>query len=106
MIHGEPSLTPAVRRRAPTKEILVEWLVKAWNAIPSAMIQHRFKKCGISNNLDGTKDDVIFEDVCPMRAPTVGDSDDSDSDTDMWDDAAVPVPAAFFDTDDSDFEGF
>ena len=72
--------------------------------ISTNMIEHSFKKCGISNNLDGMDDDVIFEDVCPMRAPPVSDADDSD--TDMWDDAAVPVPAAFFDSDDSDFEGF
>ena len=37
----------------------------------------------------------------------VSDADDSYSDMDMWDDAAMPVPAAFFDSDDeSDFEGF
>ena len=49
MIEGVPSLTPAGHRRAPTKEMLV-----SWNAIPSAMIEHSFKKCGISCNLDGT----------------------------------------------------
>ena len=65
------------------------------------MIEHSFK-CGISNNLDGTDDDIIFEDVCPVHAATVSDADN----THAWDDTAVPVPAAFFDSDESDFEGF
>ena len=72
------------------------------------MVAHSFKKCGISNHLDGTEDNVLFEDVCQRKAA----DDDSDSDADsndtcLWDDAAVSVPAAFLDTDDdSDFEGF
>ena len=43
--------------------------MKAWGAIPSAMIEYSFKKCGISNNLNGTDDDVIFEDVCRCTQP-------------------------------------
>ena len=115
MIEGVPSLTPAGHRRAPNKEMLVCWLVDAWNAIPSDMIEHSFKKCGISCNLDGTEDDIIFEDVCPAHAAPVGSnasatesSSDDDDDPIMWDDSAVPIPAAFFDSDDDDseFEGF
>ena len=57
------------------------------------MVQHSFKKCGISNKLDGTEYDVLF-DVCPGKAANVSDSDDSDSDADsddmcLSDDAAV-----------------
>ena len=59
-------LTPGGRRRAPAKEILVQWLVKAWGAIPSAMIEYNYKKCCISNN--GT-DDIMFEDVCRCMRP-------------------------------------
>ena len=54
----------------------MQWLVKAWDAIRSAMIEHSFK-CGISNNLDGTDDDIIFEDVCPVHAATVSDADNT-----------------------------
>ncbi|KAI0220579.1 Ubiquitin carboxyl-terminal hydrolase 5 [Lamellibrachia satsuma] len=71
MIHGEPSFTPAGHHRAPTKEILIQWLVKVWDAILSAMIEHSFKKCDISNNLDGTDDDIMFEGVDPVHAATV-----------------------------------
>ena len=44
----------AGHHRGPTKEINVQWLVKASDVIPSAMIKHSFKKYGISNNLDET----------------------------------------------------
>ena len=62
MIHG----APGGRHRAPTKEILVQWLVKAWSAMPSTMIEYSYKKCTISNN--GT-DDIMFEDVCRCMRP-------------------------------------
>ena len=62
MIHGAPGGC----RHAPAKEILVQWLVKAWGAMPSAMIEYNYKKCGISNN--GT-DDIMFEDVCQCMRP-------------------------------------
>ena len=105
MIHSEPLHTPAGCRRAPTKETLVQWLVK--DAIPSALTERSFKKCSILNNLDGTVDDIMFKDVCPVRVAMVSDADDLDPDMDMWDDAAMVVLAAFFDSDDeSDFEGF
>ena len=62
MIHR----APGGRRGASAKEIFVQWLVKAWDAIPSAMIEYSYKKCGISNN--GT-DDITFEDVCRCMGP-------------------------------------
>ena len=49
MIHG----AAGGRRCAPAKEILVQWLVKARGAIPSAMIE----SCNRT-------DDIMFEDVC------------------------------------------
>ena len=62
MIHGAPGGCCHV----PAKEILVQWLVKAWGAITSAMIEYSYKKCGISNN--GT-DDIMFENVCRCMRP-------------------------------------
>ena len=74
--------------------------------IPCTMVAHSFKKCGISNHLDGTEDHVLFEDVCERKAADA-DSDADSNDACLWDDAVVPVPAAFLDSDDdSDFEGF
>ncbi|KAI0212702.1 hypothetical protein LSAT2_002357 [Lamellibrachia satsuma] len=55
----------APHSRAPANEILIQYLVKAWGAIPSAMIEYSYKKCRISNN--GT--DIMFEDFCRCMRP-------------------------------------
>jgi hypothetical protein len=43
----------------------------AWKASPESIIVRAFKKCCISNALDGSDDDIVWED-------TVEDKDDSD----------------------------
>ena len=43
----------------------------AWKAIPESTIVGSFKKCCISNALDGSEDDIVWED-------DVEDKDDSD----------------------------
>jgi hypothetical protein len=43
----------------------------AWKAIPESIIVRSFKKCCISNALNGSEDDIVWED-------DVEDNDDSD----------------------------
>jgi hypothetical protein len=38
------------------------WLSAAWKAIPESIIVRSFKKCCISNALDGSEDDILWED--------------------------------------------
>jgi len=33
----------------------------AWKAIPESIINRSFKKCCISNSLDGSEDDILWE---------------------------------------------
>ena len=47
----------------------------AWKAIPESIIVRSFKKCCISNALDGSQDDILWEDDGE-------DKDDSDRVTD------------------------
>ena len=47
----------------------------AWKAIPESILVGSFKKCCISNALDGSEDDILWEDDCE-------DKDDSDWVTD------------------------
>ena len=47
----------------------------AWEAIPESIIVRFFKKCCISNALDGSEDDILWEDDGE-------DKDDSDWVTD------------------------
>ena len=36
-------------------------MIQAWQDIDSAIIVKAFKKCCISNALDGSEDDILFE---------------------------------------------
>jgi hypothetical protein len=38
------------------------WVSTAWKAIPETIISRSFKKCCISNALDGSEDDILWED--------------------------------------------
>jgi hypothetical protein len=46
-------------------------VLAAWKAIPESIIVGSFKKCCLSNALDGSEDDIVWED-------DVEDKDDSD----------------------------
>ena len=60
-------------RAAPSE--VVQWVSAAWKAIPESIIVRSFKKFCISNALDGSEDDILWEDDGE-------DKDDSDWVTD------------------------
>ena len=60
-------------RAAPSE--VAPWESAAWKAIPESIIVRSFKKCCISNALDGSEDDRLREDDGE-------DKDDSDWVTD------------------------
>jgi len=41
---------------------VARWVPAAWKAIPESIIIRYFKKCYISNALDGYEDDILWED--------------------------------------------
>jgi len=41
---------------------VTRWVSTAWKAIPKSIIIRSFKKCCISNALDGSEDDILWED--------------------------------------------
>jgi hypothetical protein len=45
---------------APSED--TRWALAAWKAIPDSIIIRSFKKCCISNALDGSEDDILWED--------------------------------------------
>ena len=47
-------------RAAPSE--VARWVSAAWKAIPESTIVRSFKKCCISNALDGSEDDILRED--------------------------------------------
>lgn len=62
MIEGPHTFTPAGNIVRPSYPIVYGWILAAWAAIPEEMIVKSFKKCCISNALDGSEDDILFED--------------------------------------------
>ena len=62
MINGEKTFTSAGNMRAASLTIVCEWVKDTWQNIPSEMVVRSFKKCGISNAMDGTEDDMLWED--------------------------------------------
>jgi len=41
---------------------VARWVSAAWKAIPESIIVRSVKKCCISNALDGSEDDILWED--------------------------------------------
>jgi hypothetical protein len=44
----------------------------AWKAIPESIIVRSFKKCYISNALDGSEDDILWEDMTKIKMIVTG----------------------------------
>jgi hypothetical protein len=61
--------TGEIKCAAPSE--VVQWVLAAWKAIPESIIIRSFRKCCISNVLDGSEDDILWKD-------DVEDKDDSD----------------------------
>ena len=49
--------------KRPLLPTVATWLETAWDSLEDCMTQKLFKKCSISNNLDGTEDDILWTDV-------------------------------------------
>ena len=88
MAEGIHELTPIGRQKKPSEELMCQWISEAWREIPREMVARSFLKCGITNSLDGTEDDLVF---------------DSSSDESFDDDL---IDELFASESESDFEGF
>ena len=62
MVNGPFTYTPSGKKRAPSKEMVLRWIDRAWREIPVELITRSFMSCGISNALDGTEDDAVWDD--------------------------------------------
>ena len=54
--------TKGGNRRAPSKIVMLKWVKQAWDAISPDIIRKSFKKCGISNTIDGSEDNLFQND--------------------------------------------
>ena len=86
---GIYEFTATGRQKKASEELICSWISQAWNDIPAEMITSSFLKCGITNNLDGSEDDLVYN---------------SAADTDELDDSFIRE--LFASDSESDFEGF
>ena len=55
-----------------------------WRHIPKEMVRRSFRTCGISNALNGTEDDAIFEGNIPEGENSKEDEFETDSEEEDW----------------------
>ena len=60
MSSGAAELTAAGNFKRPLLSTIATWATTAWESLEDCIIQKSFKKCSISNNLDGTEDDILW----------------------------------------------
>ena len=61
MVDGPFTYTLSGKKRAPSKELGLTWINRAWNQIPRDLIQKLFKSCGIANTVDGSDDNAVWD---------------------------------------------
>ncbi len=87
MARGDKTYTKGGRMRAPDMPTVTQWVIDCWHDLKPAIIVRSFKKCCISNALDGSEDDVLWEDSKDGNdGDTDDDVDDDDDDVDDDDD--------------------
>ena len=62
MVNGPFTYTSSGKKQAPSKEMVLQWIDRAWREIPVDLITRSFKSCGINNALDETEQDLVWED--------------------------------------------
>ena len=87
MASGAAKLTKGGNFQKPDIMLVATWVKTAWNDIPEECIARAFLKCGISNAMNGTQDDAIYEEDIPAAQATTEKEDDDDDELDgMYDD--------------------
>jgi hypothetical protein len=54
--------TPTEKRQKPTVSKVCEWVKNSWDAVKTERVFKSFKKCGISNSVVRTENNLLFED--------------------------------------------
>ena len=54
-------VTPTRRVEWPSISNVCEWVKNSWQQVRSETVVKSSKKCGISNALDGSEDDILYE---------------------------------------------
>ncbi|CAG8662651.1 24015_t:CDS:2 [Cetraspora pellucida] len=47
--------------KKPAYNLMCQWIIDAWEDIPAELVKNSFKKCGISNKLDGSENYLMYK---------------------------------------------
>lgn len=72
MANGEHKMTPTGRMKRPSVSQVCEYVLKSWNNIVTEGVVKSFKKCGISNAVDGSDDHLLY--MSDSRDDSSGDN--------------------------------
>ncbi|CAG8644538.1 10171_t:CDS:2 [Paraglomus occultum] len=61
MAEGKFEMTRGGNLKRPDNSLMCHWISEAWSDIPYEIIVQSFKTCGISNDLNGTEDNLIWK---------------------------------------------
>lgn len=87
MAAGNHDVTPTGRLKRPSITQVCEWVKTSWAAVKTEIIVKSFKKCGISNAMDGTEDELLYEDSdVDVDDPESTSGSDSGPESDSSDD--------------------
>lgn len=100
--------TPSGRIKKPSYSLVANWVKDSWDAIDPNMIRRSFKCCGVSNDINGSEDDLIFDfsKVENVNNPGKGIEEANEDDTDEDDDRSeCESNDSESESDDSEYEG-
>lgn len=61
MAKGVHEFTASGHQKKPSEELILSWIAGAWQDISEEMIESSFLKYGITNSLDGSEDNLVYE---------------------------------------------
>jgi hypothetical protein len=61
MASDEKEFTKGGNLKKPSISLVTSWVKSAWDELPAEMVAKSFLKTGISNKMDGTEDDKLWE---------------------------------------------
>ena len=80
----EKTFTPGGQLRVASLVTVCQWVKESWQELSKEMVERSFKKCGISNALDGTEDDLVWEEEEDSSQV------EEEPDCDVYDDRITP----------------
>ena len=61
MIEGQKSFTAGGNIKAAPLSTVCSWVIESWKELSQDMVSRSFKKCGISNAIDETEDEILWD---------------------------------------------